>query len=109
MSNIHVRIRDVGRYVGEEVTLRGWLYNKRSSGKLQFLLVRDGTGIIQTVVSKADVSPEAFGSAETVTQESSLIVRGVVREERRAPGGYELLATDVHPVQIARDYPITPK
>ena len=104
-----VCVADVGRHVGREVTLKGWLYNKRSKGKLHFLLVRDGTGIIQAVVSKADVSPEAFAAADELTQESSLIVDGTVREDPRAPGGYELSVSDVRPQQVAIDYPITPK
>ena len=104
-----VYVSDVGKHVGEEVTLKGWLYNKRSKGKLHFLLVRDGTGVIQAVVSKADVSPESFAAAEELTQESSVIVDGTVRADARAPGGYELAVTAVRPVQIAVDYPITPK
>jgi len=104
-----VYVADIGRHVGEQVTLKGWLYNKRSKGKLHFLLVRDGTGIIQCVVSRADVSPEAFAAGDQMGQESSLIVTGVVRADDRAPGGYELSATDVRPVSITNDYPITPK
>ena len=104
-----VYVSDVGKHVGEEVTLKGWLYNKRSKGRLHFLLVRDGTGVIQAVVSKADVSPESFAAAEELTQESSVVVDGTVRADARAPGGYELAVTAVHPVQIAVDYPITPK
>jgi len=105
----HVYIENIAAHEGEEVTLKGWLYNKRDKGKLQFLLVRDGTGIIQAVVFENDVSPEAFEAAKTVTQESSLIVTGTVRADRRAPGGYELAVKDVEIVQLARDYPITPK
>jgi len=105
----HVYIEDIAAYEGKEVTLKGWLYNKTDKGKLQFLLVRDGTGVIQAVVFEDDVSPEMFEAAQTVTQESSLIVTGTVREDRRAPGGYELTANDVEIVQLAEDYPITPK
>jgi asparaginyl-tRNA synthetase len=104
-----VYVRDVGEHVGEEVTLKGWLYNKRSKGKLHFLLIRDGSGIIQAVVSKNDVPEESFAAADALTQESSVIVDGVVRADPRSPGGYELSVTAVHPVQIAVDYPISPK
>jgi asparaginyl-tRNA synthetase len=105
----HVYIDDIAAHEGEEVTLKGWLYNKTDKGKLQFLLVRDGTGIIQAVVFEDDVPPEAFEAAKTVTQESSLIVTGAVRADRRAPGGYELAVNNLEIVQLAEDYPITPK
>jgi asparaginyl-tRNA synthetase len=99
----------IGSFVGQTVTIRGWAYNKRSSGKIRFLLIRDGTGIIQTVISKKDVTPEAFADTDRLTQESSLIVTGSVRADTRAPGGYELLATDLKLVQVAAEYPITLK
>ncbi len=104
-----VYIDEIARYVGQEVKLCGWLYNKRSKGKLWFLLVRDGTGVIQCVAFKGDVGEDVFGRCEEVTQESSIVVHGIVREDPRAPGGYELSLTDLQIVQIARDYPITPK
>lgn len=102
-------ISDVSQYDGQEVTIRGWLYNKRSSGKLAFLLVRDGTGLIQSVVSKSDVAEETFQAAEEVTQESSLSVTGIVSPDKRAPGGYELQVKEISVHQLAQDYPITPK
>jgi asparaginyl-tRNA synthetase len=102
-------IEDIGKYAGQKVTLKGWLYNKRSSGKIHFLLVRDGTGIIQSVMSKGEVPDAVFESFDKLTQESSLEVDGTVREDKRAPGGYELTLTDVRIIQIAQDYPITPK
>ncbi len=102
-------ISEVGSHEGQDVTLKGWLYNKRSSGKLHFLLIRDGTGVIQGVVSRADVSPETFDAAGSLTQESSVEVSGRVRADARAPGGYELAVAEVKPVQIAHDYPISPK
>ncbi|MCL4368882.1 MAG: asparagine--tRNA ligase [Actinobacteria bacterium] len=102
-------IENIANFVDQEVTLQGWLYNKRSSGKIQFLLVRDGSGMIQCVVSRADVSPDAWQAGEALTQESSLEVSGRVRADKRAPGGYELTATDLKVVQIAEEYPITPK
>ncbi len=104
-----VFISDIAEYEGREVTVRGWLYNKRSSGKLYFLLVRDGTGLIQCVVSRSDVSAPSFEACEQVTQESSLTVTGTVSEDKRAPGGFEMQVKEVQLVQLAVDYPITPK
>ena len=91
----HTYIEDIGKHVGGEVTLRGWVHNKRSSGKIQFLIVRDGTGYIQAVVVKNAVSPEIFAAADTLTHESSLAVTGKVRQDARAPSGYELDVTDL--------------
>ncbi|MBM3271095.1 MAG: asparagine--tRNA ligase [Candidatus Sericytochromatia bacterium] len=96
-------------FVGQAVTLRGWLYNKRSKGKLQFLILRDGTGIVQAVVFRPEVPEETWSAAESLTQESSCVVEGVVRADERAPGGYELTATRVEAVQVAPEYPISPK
>jgi len=104
-----VYIEDIAQHEGEEVTLKGWLYNKRSSGKLHFLQVRDGTGILQCVVFKNDVPVEQFALADHMTQESSLIVRGTVRADSRAPLGFELTVTDLQVLQGADGYPITPK
>ncbi len=104
-----VYVKDLADYQGQEVTVKGWLYNSTDKGKLQFLLLRDGTGIVQGVVSQADVSPAVFSDAQRVTQESSLIVTGKVRADKRAPGGYELLVNDIEIVQLTQDYPITPK
>ncbi|PYQ48527.1 MAG: asparagine--tRNA ligase, partial [Acidobacteria bacterium] len=104
-----VRISDLSHHVGREVRLNGWLHNKRSSGKLQFLIVRDGSGFAQAVVAKAAVPAETWTSAEAMGQESSLELTGRIKEDRRAPGGYEIDVTSLTPVQIAHDYPITPK
>jgi asparaginyl-tRNA synthetase len=104
-----VYIEDIGRHEGETVTLKGWLYNRRSSGKLHFLLLRDGTGILQCVVFKKDVPAEQFARADHLPQESALIVTGVVRADDRAPLGYELGVTDLQVVHEAAEYPITPK
>ena len=82
-------IREVGKHDGQTVTIRGWLYNLRESGKLLFPQFRDGSGMIQGVVAKSQVSPELFESIKTLTQESSVIVTGKVRADKRAPGGYE--------------------
>jgi len=107
--NDQVYVQDIARYEGQQVTIRGWLYNRRDKGRLQFLLLRDGTGIIQAVAFEKEMPPEAFAAAKSVTQESSVIARGTVRADRRAPGGYELSLTDLEIVQLAHDYPITPK
>lgn len=104
-----IRVSQCSDYAGREVELRGWLYNKSSKGKLHFLQVRDGSGIIQCVVSKGDVSEEVFSLAERITQESSLKVRGVLKEDKRSPIGYEIGVTGLELVSEAHDYPITPK
>ncbi len=104
-----VYIEDIAKHVGEEVTVRGWLYNRRSSGKVLFLLVRDGTALIQAVAVKGRIAEEKFKAADALSQESSLIVTGTVREDRRAPGGYELELSDLEIVRQAEPYPITPK
>src|SRR5688572_20530317 len=89
----HTYIEDVGKHVGQQVTLRGWIHQKRSSGKIQFLIVRDGTGYIQGVVVKSAVPPEVFTAADGLTHESSVEVTGKVREDARAPSGYEMDVT----------------
>ena len=104
-----VLIKNLGHHAGQQVTLRGWLYNKRSSGKIQFLIVRDGSGFVQAVMAKKEVSEEIYGRAERLTQESSLVMTGLVREEPRAQGGYELQVTSLEIVAIAEEYPITHK
>jgi asparaginyl-tRNA synthetase len=105
-------IREIGRHEGQTVTIRGWLYNLRASGKLLFPIFRDGSGIIQGVVAKQAVSPELFDAIKGLTQESSVIVSGKVRADQRAPGGYEIDVTDATVVQRVNPddpYPITPK
>ena len=104
-----IYVEDIGQHDGQTVTLQGWLYNKRSSGKLHFLQLRDGTGIIQCVVFKGDVSPEVFDAADKVSQESSIEVTGVVREDKRSPLGFELGVTEFKVLGDAVEYPITPK
>ncbi|HQO99414.1 MAG TPA: asparagine--tRNA ligase [Caldisericia bacterium] len=104
-----VYIEDLKDYVGKEVELRGWLYNSRFSGKLIFLIIRDGSGFCQCVVSLSDVGDEIFEKAKKLTLESSFIVRGLVREEKRAIGGYEILVKNIEIVQLTQDYPIGPK
>jgi asparaginyl-tRNA synthetase len=104
-----VRIEAFPAHTGEEVRIRGWLHNKRSSGKLRFLIVRDGSGFAQAVVSKAAVRPDVWEALDAAGQESSLEVTGRVREDARAPGGHELEVTGLAVLQAAHDYPITPK
>ncbi|PYR97478.1 MAG: asparagine--tRNA ligase [Acidobacteria bacterium] len=108
----HTYIEDVGKHDGEEVTLRGWVHNKRSSGKIQFVILRDGTGYIQGVIVKNAVSPQVFADADTLTHESSIELTGKVRADSRAPSGFEL---DVRGLKIYQEvskdepFPITPK
>lgn len=104
-----IRISDLGNFVGQEVTLKGWLFNKRSSGKIKFIILRDGSGYLQCVYFKGNLSPEVFDMADKIGQESSIEVNGKVKEEPRAPGGYELDATGLKIISEAHDYPITPK
>ena len=104
-----VYIEDLKDYVGKDVEIRGWLYNSRFSGKIIFLILRDGTGFAQCVVSLGDVGEEIFERAKKLTLESSLILRGTVREEKRAIGGYEILTKDIEIIQLVEDYPIGPK
>ncbi len=105
----NTEIVQIGRCVGEEVRIGGWVYNTRSSGKIFFLIVRDGTGLMQCIVEKSSVPQEVFECAGRLTQESSLEITGIVREDKRAPGGYELSVTGITVIQIADKYPITPK
>ncbi|MHC4077604.1 MAG: OB-fold nucleic acid binding domain-containing protein, partial [Planctomycetota bacterium] len=104
-----VSIRHLKDHVGEEVLVQGWLYNMRGKGKLHFLLVRDGSGIVQAVMFKNDISKADFEAASRLTQESSLRVIGTVKEDARSPGGVELLVKSLNVVQVAEPYPITPK
>lgn len=104
-----VYVNQLSQHVGEEVTLKGWLYNLRSSGKILFPQLRDGTGIVQCVVLKKSFAPELWDQLKGLGQESALIVRGTVRADERAPGGYELDVTAAEVVQEAHEYPITPK
>lgn len=108
-ANKKMYINEAKNNVGKLVEIKGWVYNVRSSGKIIFVLVRDGTGIMQCVVSKNDVDDATFNLADKLTQESSIIIKGIVKEDKRAPFGYELLLKDLNLVQLAQDYPITPK
>jgi asparaginyl-tRNA synthetase len=102
-------IAHIGEYTGQSVTLAGWVYHKTGKGKLVFLLLRDGSGTIQCVVFKKNVSEEVFAAAQQLTQESSCRISGNVRADERAPGGYELDVQDIETLHIAPEYPISPK
>ncbi len=104
-----VTIRNLKDHIGEEVTLNGWVYNKRSIGKVWFLILRDGSGMTQCVVVKGQVADNIFDLGNDLTQESSVSVTGTVKEEPRSVGGYEIGVTNVEVHQIAEEYPITPK
>ena len=106
---MHVYIEDIAKHEGEEVTIKGWLHNRRSSGKIHFLILRDGTGFIQAALSKAAVGDDLFRTADHLSQETSLIVTGAARADKRAPGGYEIDVTAFDIVGESHDYPITPK
>lgn len=106
----HIYLQDIAGWDGKDVTLKGWLYNKRSSGKIRFVILRDGTGLIQCVGSINDIGEEGFAAVDSMTQESSLMVEGTVKAEPRAPGGFELILKKVIPVQVAMgEFPISPK
>jgi asparaginyl-tRNA synthetase len=109
MSTKKTYIESIGDHLGEEVTVSGWLYAKRSTGKLKFLIIRDGTGLLQGVVLQKEVDPETFTLCDQLTQESSLRVTGMVRQDHRAPGGFEMGIRSIEIIQIAEEYPITPK
>lgn len=107
--NHKTAIEQLKQSIGQEVTLRGWLYNNRPSGKVQFLVLRDGTGLCQCVIEKAVIGEELFGAIKHLGQESSLSITGLVRDEPRSPGGVELAVTGAEIHCEATDYPITPK
>jgi len=102
-------IKNLSRHAGEQVTVQGWVYNKRSSGKIIFLIIRDGSGLMQAVVAKQDMGEERFAEVKELTQESSVKVTGTVHQEPRSVGGYEMQVTSLEIVSIAEDYPITHK
>ncbi|MCO0596612.1 asparagine--tRNA ligase [Peribacillus butanolivorans] len=104
-----ITIKEASKFVNQEVTIGGWLASKRSSGKIAFLQIRDGSGFIQGVVVKADVGEEVFARAKTVTQETSMYVTGVIQKDERSPFGFELQVKDIEVIHESVDYPITPK
>jgi len=107
-----IQVGDIAQYDGQEVELRGWVYNRTGKGKLHFIKLRDGTGIAQCVAFKAELPEDQFELAKALTQESSIIIRGTVRADERAPGipgGYEVGIKSLEVIQAVEDYPITPK
>ena len=104
-----IYIQDIGNYENQEITLKAWLYNKRSSGKLHFLQLRDGTAEIQAVVFKGNVSDEVFSLADKIPQETSIEVIGTVKKHDRSKIGYEIDVKDLKVISLSNDYPITPK
>lgn len=106
---MHTYISDLKNYVGKKVTLKGWVYNSRSSGKIKFLLLRDGTGLCQCIYFKGECEEKAFEDFAQLTQETTVEVTGVVREEPRSPGGVELGAETLNILHITKDFPISPK
>ncbi|WP_274651601.1 asparagine--tRNA ligase [Paenibacillus humicola] len=102
-------IKKMQQHAGQTVRIGCWLHGKRSSGKIQFLQLRDGTGFVQGVVVKSEVPEQTWEAAQKLTQESSLYAVGTVREEPRSPSGYELAVQDIEIIQLTQDYPITPK
>ena len=104
-----VFVHKISDYVNQEVTLKGWVYNSRSSGKIGFLTFRDGFGLLQCIVAKNDVGEEKFDLFKKLTQESSITINGKVVENERAPGGYEVIVSDIETLYLSKDYPITPK
>jgi aspartyl/asparaginyl-tRNA synthetase len=109
----HISISQISKYVGQEVTIKGWVYNRTDKGKLVFLLVRDGSGFVQCVAFKGDLEPEVFDRIMRLPQESAVIIAGPVREDKRAPGipgGYEIGVKQIEVVQeAALDYPMSLK
>jgi asparaginyl-tRNA synthetase len=104
-----IYIEDLPAHEGETVTIKGWLYNKRSSGKIRFPVLRDGTGYLQGVMVKGSVPEDVFTRFDELTQETSLSLTGRIRKEQRAPGGFEMDVSDLEIIHVANDYPITPK
>jgi asparaginyl-tRNA synthetase len=106
---MHVYIEDIGKHEGQDVTVKGWLHNRRSSGKIHFLILRDGSGFIQAVMSKAAVGEERFKAADHLSQETSIVVHGTARADQRAPSGFEIDVKSFEVVGESHDFPITPK
>jgi len=106
---MHVYIEDIGKHEGEDVTIKGWLHTRRSSGKIHFLILRDGSGFIQGVMSKAAVGEEMFKATDHLSQETSVVVTGTVKPDKRAPSGYEVDVKNLEVVGASHDFPITPK
>jgi len=108
-SNERFYIKDASKFDGQTVTAKGWVYNSRSSGKIKFLVLRDGSGLMQCVLFKGDCGDETFATFDQLTQESSVEVTGVLRQEPRSPGGYEMGVRSLKIINVAQAYPISPK
>src|SRR5262245_30432122 len=108
-SEQQIYINQLSQHVGSEVTLKGWLYNMRSSGKILVPQLRDGTGVVQCVVVKNAIDELLFESLKGLGQESAVVIKGKVREDSRAPGGFEIDVVNAEVLQQVHDYPITPK
>ncbi|MCB9798288.1 asparagine--tRNA ligase [Candidatus Nomurabacteria bacterium] len=106
---MNILIKHIADYVGQRVTIKGWLYNSRSSGKIAFLELRDGTGFVQAIASQADLGDDVFSRVTSLTQESSIIVSGNVAAHPKKEGVFELQILSIEVVQLAQEYPITPK
>lgn len=104
-----IYIEELENYIGKEIELSGWVTHKRSSGKIRFIVMRDGTGICQCVLVKNNLTDEVFAKFDELTQESAFSVFGLVKKEERAPGGYEIEVKDLNIISLAKNYPITPK
>jgi asparaginyl-tRNA synthetase len=104
-----VYIEDISQYVEQEVLIKGWVYNKRDSGRVKFIILRDGTGILQAMIWSKDPNSHLFKIFNELTKESSLMVKGKVKKDARAPGGFELEVSDINTVQVAEEYPISKK
>lgn len=104
-----IYISELSKYEGQEISISGWIYHKRSSGKVRFIVIRDGSGYLQCVYFKGNVTPEVFELTDTLGQESSVTVKGIVKKTDKAPGGYEIDARDLEVISLSKDYPITPK
>ena len=109
MNSTQVTISNLNEHIEQSVTLNGWVYNKRTSGKIWFLLLRDGTGLTQCVIVKSEVDPEIFELKNTITQETSVSITGIVREDDRSVGGFEIGVESIKIHQIADEYPLSPK
>ncbi len=105
----HTWIQDLPRHIGAEVTVAGWIHHRRAKGKLQFLVVRDGSGFLQAVLFAPDIAPAVFEAAEKLAQETSVLVHGTVRADERAPGGVELAVSDLNVISPSENFPISPK
>ncbi|MCK5376528.1 MAG: asparagine--tRNA ligase, partial [Acidobacteria bacterium] len=109
MSRRVITIAELTAHAGEEITIRGWVYNWRKKGKLRFIILRDGFGYLQCIVFRPEVEDEVWETAVTLTQESSLEVTGTVVADERAPGGFELKVSALKALQIAPEFPIGKK